>query len=69
MDKAQKFGQKLVQNKKDNDDLIDKVKDSYERRERVKIAGVNRCNDLYASICCCFFKKKWTERHYAYSKA
>lgn len=56
----------------DQDELIVKAKDSFERRDRVKIAGADRCMELYRKIffCfCCFPKKKLTERDYAYKKA
>lgn len=52
--------------------MIIKAKDSFERRDRVKIAGVDRCLELYSKIFFCFFcfrKKKFTERDYAYKKA
>lgn len=56
----------------EQDDLIIKAKDSFERRDRVKIAKRERYLELYSKIffCfCCFRKKKLTERDYAFKKA
>jgi len=54
--------------KKQQDDLIVKAKDSYERRDRVKVKRSQRFKKLYSGIffCCCKYKE--TPRDYAFKK-